>query len=291
LATYYIATTGNDSTGTGTVGNPWLTIGKAHTSSASGDTVNMAAGTYTWSSSQTFSKNITYVGPTVTSGLPTAIVSASAASVLWYASGFTATFQNVWFKSAGMSDYGIFDFLTTASYWVFTNCAFSDLISTAGANRAIFNNIRSATGATVVCGYTLTNCLVFNCTGASGASANYFSNGHGGMTYTITNCTFYSNVSAATTLHFVSTNQFDSSNGNSTMTLKNNIVWNAATSTAWSGGNTITTYAGSSNDLLGYSSLPTLTSTISSDPLFVDVASNNYNLRPTSPCIDTGVLI
>jgi hypothetical protein len=30
---------------------------------------------------------------------------------------------------------------------------------------------------------------------------------------------------------------------------------------------------------------------ITTDPLFVDAANSNFNLRPTSPCIDTGVII
>ena len=40
MATYYInADTGNDTTGDGSQGNPWLTIGKAHSIAAIGDTI------------------------------------------------------------------------------------------------------------------------------------------------------------------------------------------------------------------------------------------------------------
>lgn len=46
-ATYYVATTGNDTTGTGAVGSPWRTIGKSVTVATAGDTVNIAAGTFT----------------------------------------------------------------------------------------------------------------------------------------------------------------------------------------------------------------------------------------------------
>ena len=45
-ATYYVATTGNDTTGTGAIGAPWLTIGKAASVVAPGDTVNLRGGTY-----------------------------------------------------------------------------------------------------------------------------------------------------------------------------------------------------------------------------------------------------
>jgi hypothetical protein len=33
------------------------------------------------------------------------------------------------------------------------------------------------------------------------------------------------------------------------------------------------------------------TGVITSDPLFIDPANNNYNLSPSSPCIDAGTLI
>jgi hypothetical protein len=66
-ATYYVATTGNDTTGTGAVGAPWRTIQKAATIAAAGDTVNVAAGTYQerhilFTNSGSVSGQITFVG-------------------------------------------------------------------------------------------------------------------------------------------------------------------------------------------------------------------------------------
>jgi len=47
VGTYYIAPTGNDTTGDGTIDLPWATIGKFHTSAASpGDTLYLRGGTY-----------------------------------------------------------------------------------------------------------------------------------------------------------------------------------------------------------------------------------------------------
>ncbi|HET7055053.1 MAG TPA: DUF1565 domain-containing protein, partial [Thermomicrobiales bacterium] len=44
--TYYVATTGNDATGTGTLANPWRTIQKAADSIGPGSTVLIQPGTY-----------------------------------------------------------------------------------------------------------------------------------------------------------------------------------------------------------------------------------------------------
>lgn len=53
MATYYIATTGNNTTGDGSIGNPWATFQKAADSVSAGDTVYARGGTYAgyWSSS------------------------------------------------------------------------------------------------------------------------------------------------------------------------------------------------------------------------------------------------
>lgn len=49
MATYYVRTTGNDSTGTGATGAPWKTIQYAltHASALGGDTIKVGSGTYT----------------------------------------------------------------------------------------------------------------------------------------------------------------------------------------------------------------------------------------------------
>jgi hypothetical protein len=62
---YYIATTGNDSTGDGTIGTPWLTLAKACTSVAAGShTINVAAGTYTETAKCTLAAGVSIKGVT-----------------------------------------------------------------------------------------------------------------------------------------------------------------------------------------------------------------------------------
>jgi len=53
MATIYVATTGNDSTGNGTSGNPYATPGKAASVMAAGDTIDISAGTYTMTTTST----------------------------------------------------------------------------------------------------------------------------------------------------------------------------------------------------------------------------------------------
>lgn len=53
MATIYVATTGNDSTGDGSSGNPYATPGKAASVMAAGDTVDVSAGTYVMTTAST----------------------------------------------------------------------------------------------------------------------------------------------------------------------------------------------------------------------------------------------
>jgi hypothetical protein len=89
---------------------------------------------------------------------------------------------------------------------------------------------------------------------------------------TVTNCTFSGNSA--------STGGNGMSNGESSPTVTNCILWDSGDEIA---GDTLTTvtycdiqggYSGEGN--------------IDANPLFVDPSSNNYRLRPSSPCIDAG---
>src|SRR3989442_13599910 len=64
MTTRYVATTGSDTTGNGTSGNPYATISKAATVAVAGDTITVADGTYngnfTTNPSGTSGSRITY---------------------------------------------------------------------------------------------------------------------------------------------------------------------------------------------------------------------------------------
>jgi hypothetical protein len=56
-ATYFVSPTGNDTTGNGTIGAPYQTIGKAVGVAAAGDIIYLRGGTYTLSTTITISKS------------------------------------------------------------------------------------------------------------------------------------------------------------------------------------------------------------------------------------------
>ncbi len=61
---FFVATTGNDTTGDGSIGNPWATIGKFHTAQANpGDTCYMRGGTYTFATRNVLTKDGTNGSP------------------------------------------------------------------------------------------------------------------------------------------------------------------------------------------------------------------------------------
>jgi hypothetical protein len=105
------------------------------------------------------------------------------------------------------------------------------------------------------------------------------------QTLSMTNCTTRINrtPSSLTTL-------FAQQSANTQWTLNNNIFVDSG-SLAYATGITTTninTTNSHNNDWYGFSSVPSLTGNITSDPLFVDPANNNFYLRPSSPMIDGG---
>jgi hypothetical protein len=85
MATIFISPSGNDTTGAGTSGNPYLTLAKASAVKSSGDTISMAAGTYAWNDSAAPWIVNTLTGPALATGsnLPTAIIDGGGGNVGW----------------------------------------------------------------------------------------------------------------------------------------------------------------------------------------------------------------
>ncbi len=103
---YANSTTGNDTTGTGSSGSPYLTFHKAYTVASANDTINLT-GTFNWAdagetgdattSGYTISKNLTITGQSATSTIVQAASSDNTANrrVFTIANGVTATISNL----------------------------------------------------------------------------------------------------------------------------------------------------------------------------------------------------
>jgi hypothetical protein len=262
MATYYInADTGNDTTGDGSQFNPWLTLSKANSSSASGDTIFCQNSTNTY-----LFQTLTIVGKN--------IIGQSTNGVI-----FDGGSQNV-----GWS------FNTTSSQ--VKNITVQNIIRTGSYNRIFNFNVDS----------TFTGCVFreFSC-------ENIFS---GGANITIELSLFYDFQG---TLFFVGANNQNFNFYNNTViyertnTLVTNFVSPQSNVNAYFINNIFANYQantidftrasviinGTNNCLYGpFIDYPTHSSNlINTDPLFIDYSVRNYNLSPSSPCIDTGTLI
>lgn len=285
MADWYISPTGNDTTGNGSSGSPWLTLSKAYTGSSSGDTINVAAGTYTWGPNQTVS-NRTITG----AGASTTIFNAGGAYGFWQGSG-TMNISNITFYNMDIAtnpgNYGNpncqSNFAPTgssASAWTFTNCIFDTLLVT-GSYIGLGGVFASANiqvgGYGIEYGnstFTISGSLfkgIRRSASAGGGSCIFSAN------CTVRNCTFYTSES---TYPLVKIND-----SGKTYVGLNNIFYNTGSSFAF--GTATQTYS----DVCGVSSPPSGTGNITSDPLFTDVPNNIFRLRPTSPCRGTGITV
>ena len=173
MATVYLATTGSDSYTYAQAQNPatpWLTPGKVVSSATSGDTVRMAAGTYTWATVNFTGKTFTFIGAAIENGLPATILDAGGGQASWmYATNVSVS--NAMFQNAiPNATYQIFfgGFNPTIGHFDFTQCVFRNLtLSTNGTSYAIFG---SPGGGGIVS--TMTSCLLYNLLGASAGNTN-----------------------------------------------------------------------------------------------------------------------
>lgn len=283
MATYYISPSGNDSTGNGSQGNPWQTIAKAITASASGDTINLAAGTYTWPTATQNIPGRTFIGQ----GIDKTVVDGAAASIAGFVMSGTVTFQQIRFTNAVKTSTG-----NTAFFYVqvngthvftFSNCQFDSLTWNSANAGGIIQVVYNVTGSVTL---NVSNCLFAYCKSSGLNQDGHIWAANGSVsTVNVTNCTFVTNRSGSQNVAIIG------GLGSGTLwVLKNNICYDVSGTNPQFVSASSPSYTGSNaNVIYGYSSVPTLTGTIASDPLMVDPLNNLFQLRPGSPAMDAGV--
>jgi hypothetical protein len=142
---YYVSTAGSDLTGNGTFGNPYATIQKAVDISASGDIVNIAAGTYP--ESVTVSKSLTI------QGVDSATVILDKGDGNYNANngnnGFTVSANNVTIKLLKIRNYNhAVTNSASVSNLTINQCTLLDNFNTGFYSGAAFN------------GLTISNCIM-----------------------------------------------------------------------------------------------------------------------------------
>lgn len=285
MSDYYIATTGNDTTGAGTLASPWLTLAKAITACANTetDTVHLASGTYAFVTQVL--KSITIIG----NSYEDTFLDGSGANVNWNSLAVTTcNIKNLTFKNATGTngDRSMFTNYTgsASSTYNFENCRFTDL--TTGSNPPLFGYWFGSSDMGIM---NFRACLFDDIKRSTsvGALTGIISSSFG--TFNFVNCTYYNDGALSSSLVTIT---FKS--GTQITTLNNCIFFNDA---SISGDTNVFDIApsgatGENNLIEGFTDLPsTLTNTISVDPLFVDAVGGNFNLRASSPCIDGGVVV
>ena len=296
MTNYYIApathptTPGNDTTGNGSSGTPWATISKAHTSASSGDTVICKDGTYAWAS-QTFSKSLTIAAEN--NGL--AIFDGAGASFTWTFGNITISMTGIIFQNASQTSAAGYIFASGNAQVVasFTRCKFLDLsiagaVNFSGGVFLIGQNTSSSAWSFVSC---LIDDPVKNATASAPIFLSIDPSGDDVVSLTMRNCIIYLSTTGGTAINYLILANYP---GRVVLSLINNIIYNG---TAVTIPVTLTINGGSysptanNNAFYDFSSVPSGTGNITDDPLFYDVASGNFNLRPTSPALNTGTLI
>lgn len=195
MTNYYVRKDGNDTTGDGSTGNPWLTLSKAlaTVSIAGGHTIYIGAGTYAENMSYT---NSVYCSRAFAAPVTLRSESGNRADVIVTGAGATYTmfyedgaanvyWADVTIQGAGTPGQGTVRFQGACSAAGFTNCA----IYTHNAVGGIY----AANAKAVV--VTLTDCLIERRSDLSVDTRAIYARPTGGgtVTLTLTNCTMSGN--------------------------------------------------------------------------------------------------
>lgn len=304
MATYYISTTGNDTTGDGSLANPWATISKAITTASSGDTIklighisNVFALPQLWidktlSFSAVDGQPIPVLdgGGTDAGGYPRIAVGWNTGAVVSFSD---IVIQNV-VKASG--NFGVISagaYNSVASTLRFTRCRFNN-IQHVGYENALFDS----TGYSPPYGHhtlTFDSCAIWDIRNP-GTDAYIFKVHNAQKPIVVNNCLIYLSSTVAANRGICGW----AGGGLYVPRFKNCIIINVGSVPYFSSCQGAPDWTYSSNNCVfgfnvnytdnGLNSDLTLANT-TSDPLLVDPATGNFNLRPGTPVEGKGVML
>ena len=265
MATYYLnADTGNDTTGDGSSALPWLTVSHAVSNSTSGDTIFAQSSTNDYVIEYIACNDQILVGENRENVRMTTNGAAIGAGLNNLASAENITFYNI--------NLGGYYQCVLSSTPIVRNCTFHTITDSGGDVRSLFRG-----GTTYI-----TGCVMYNL--STKVSLMYVDNGN--------SVHFYNNV------YHKTSNWADTITGGgvtASLYFKNNIFYFNYSQSLKRGQVTLDEAVISNNCFVTTNTFTSgnidSTNLINVDPLFVDEANRNYQLRPNSPCIDAGTIL
>ena len=183
---FYVSADGNDTTGNGEVGSPYLTISHAVEGAASGDTI-FVVGTVDQSSQIAFNKAISF------EGISNAVINGNTNRLfnITSNSGVSISFSDITFQSMNSSFQGavLNNTLQSGMTFTFTNCNFLDNSTSSTGGGGVFYFGQNPTVNLTRCTFNNNEVVTSTAPTARGGAIQF----SGSTTATITNCTFSNN--------------------------------------------------------------------------------------------------
>lgn len=302
MATYYVdIDTGNDTTGDGSVGNPYQTLDKGITVSTTNDTVILAPSTtdYAWLT-DTIPAGLTIkclTVPNMITGDWARVSGGGVARVYTLLGNFTSE-NIVWYNNYPGGDKSCFfwsvNLTGITQVLQFTRCVFDDIrtaLSTGGRGGMVgnSNSVTQPTQTSITTNFD--RCLFNNVKRFAASGAGGIGNSIGTINYWNFNESTIYNAASGEPLNTIIANY-----NSSTVVFRNTAILSEhATQPKFNSNAGATTAQACTVNYCCYSGMDTtnaiIANSVAADPLFLDPGAKDFRLKPASPCIDAGVIV